>query len=249
VHLFDPHDSRLLPPSRSPLSGEETETARVDNYGAEVTWMDAQIGGLLAWLGDSGRLANTLVVVVADHGEAFGEHGWWGHGLLYSEQVRVPLLFMGPGVKPGTVVPGPTSVVDIVPTALDLLGFPPVETDGVDLTGALAGDTVARGGRLVYADALDQWQLHMVGRTLKKGSELYAISDGDWVYVRDRSTWDRTRLFRLPDEEADRTASDPGELARLQKALDAFGPYVAGEAMPLDPETRSRLDALGYAGE
>ncbi len=249
IHLFDPHDDKVLPPSMTPVSDDESEALRVANYHAELTWMDAQIGGLLAWLGNRGQLANTLVVVVADHGEGFGEHGWWGHGLLYGEQIRVPLLFMGPGVKAGVVIPGPTSVVDIVPTALDLLGVDPIETDGTNLATVLGGGAAPAPGRLVYADALDHWQFHIVGKSERKGSELYALTDGDWVYVLDRSTWGRTRLFHLPDEDNDRAASDPAQVERFRAALDALNPYVVGGPAPLDPETKLRLDALSYAGD
>jgi arylsulfatase A-like enzyme len=110
VHFFDAH---------APYQGDgATPVARYDHA---VSRIDAAIGRLL----DHARrtLARDLVVVVtADHGEEFGEHGGVYHGsALYDEQVRVPLLIVAPGMTPRRVL-APVELVDLAPTLAGLVG-------------------------------------------------------------------------------------------------------------------------------
>ena len=53
---------------------------------------------LLAALEERGVLESTIVIAVADHGEGLGDHGWWGHTILYQEQIRVPMIVRWPGI-------------------------------------------------------------------------------------------------------------------------------------------------------
>jgi arylsulfatase A-like enzyme len=98
----------------------------LDRYLNNVRAEDAFLAQLFAQYEKLGLFANTLFVVVGDHGEAFGEHGRRAHNTVpYEEGVRVPLLLFDPGGKlfePGHL-PGPISQLDIVPTVLPLLGF------------------------------------------------------------------------------------------------------------------------------
>lgn len=72
-----------------------------DRYDESLLYLDNQIGSLLDTLKARGKLENTIVIVTADHGESFGEHGMVHHGgSLYLEQIRVPLLIWGPGILP-----------------------------------------------------------------------------------------------------------------------------------------------------
>ncbi len=88
--------------------------------------MDTLLGKVVEAVTESGRGGRTIVVVVGDHGEAFGEHpGSFTHGVyLYNEGVHVPMLFYQPRLFAPGVVSEPTSHVDIVPTLLDALGVP-----------------------------------------------------------------------------------------------------------------------------
>ncbi len=101
-------------------------------YEGEVGWVDDHVGTILRALDGSGMAANTLVVVVADHGEEFFEHAGVGHRrTLYEEVVRVPMILRLPGVLPaGRTISGPVSLSDLLPTVLDVLGLPSTATPG-----------------------------------------------------------------------------------------------------------------------
>ena len=93
-------------------------------YDGEVAYLDGELARLFAKLSELGRAEDTIIVVTADHGESFGDHGEIGHGaLVYGETTRVPWIMKGPGVPPGresTVV----STTSVAPTIASLLGLP-----------------------------------------------------------------------------------------------------------------------------
>ncbi len=109
-------------------------------YDGDIAWTDEQIGRLLDGLGDAA--ANTLVIVTADHGDEFFEHGGLGHKRNLCEEVlRVPLIVAWPGVLPeGRSVPGLVSNTDVLPTLLELLDIaPPRPTLGASFASLLQG--------------------------------------------------------------------------------------------------------------
>jgi arylsulfatase A-like enzyme len=110
----------------------------MDAYDGAVTYEDDQLGRLLGELDRRGLLANTLVVVTSDHGEAFGEHALLSHdNALYFPLVHVPLVFSWPGHIPaGVRVARPVSTKDIAATILALVGQSPDRFPGESL-GAL----------------------------------------------------------------------------------------------------------------
>jgi len=108
------------------LSPSEIEKLK-DLYDAEIKYVDDAIGWLLDKAGS--RLENTIVIVTADHGDAFGEHGKFFHGTsLYEEILRVPLIIAGPGIEAGAVVRQQVSLLDLAPTIVGLLGLGKVHT-------------------------------------------------------------------------------------------------------------------------
>lgn len=111
---------------RSPeqMSPEEMDTL-INLYDANIRYVDDNIGRLLDSLGS--RLQNTIIIVTADHGEAFGEHNWLGHGTLHDEVVHVPLIIAGAGIKAGTIVKEPVELMDLAPTIVDLVGISSVK--------------------------------------------------------------------------------------------------------------------------
>src|SRR4029078_7518922 len=101
---------------------------------AESSATDAQVGSLVDFLTSSHRLANTVIVVVGDHGESLGEHGEQQHGFfVYDACVRIPLTAAGPRV-PARAVPDQVRIVDVMPTILELAGVEaPSAVQGVSL--------------------------------------------------------------------------------------------------------------------
>lgn len=136
VHYFDVHE-----PYRATRFGRTD----VDRYDSEIAKVDAEIERLVEAAEEI--LAGELIVIVsADHGEEFREHGGVYHGFtLYEEQIRVPLLVRAPGLRAARVA-APVELVDLAPTVLGMLGLPPPPTmRGDDLRGLLAGDATDVG--------------------------------------------------------------------------------------------------------
>jgi arylsulfatase A-like enzyme/HEAT repeat protein len=131
VHFFDPHHPY---DARAGFDYGDCAEAR---YKSEIAYADKQVGRL--WKVVQKYFPDALIVLTADHGEAFGEHATSAHGTaLYEEQIRVPLLLAGKGV-PHKVIRGPAELVDVAPTLLSLLDVPiPASMQGDDLTPYLA---------------------------------------------------------------------------------------------------------------
>jgi arylsulfatase A-like enzyme len=118
-HYGDPHD-RYQPHPDGPKFGS---TGR-DLYDGEIYFTDAWIAKLLAFCEKQPWWKDTVVIVSADHGEGFGEHGQYFHGFaLWENLVRVPLFVKGPGMAPRHVALR-RSHIDLAPTILELLGVP-----------------------------------------------------------------------------------------------------------------------------
>ena len=128
-----PFDRKFLsvePRSRDIESGRrytlEERTALRGAYEGAVAYVDHYVGLLLDTLERRGSLENTLVIITADHGEEFGEHGHMGHGnSLYLPSLQVPLLIIFPArVPPGRRVQRPVTLRDVPATVLSLLDLP-----------------------------------------------------------------------------------------------------------------------------
>lgn len=94
-------------------------------YLASTTFMDSQVGRVLAALDEIGAAENTLVVVWSDNGWHLGQKDITGKNSLWEPSTRVPLIFAGPGARPGGVCSAPVELLDIYPTLIDLCGLPP----------------------------------------------------------------------------------------------------------------------------
>lgn len=136
VHIFEPHEPYVMHPD-FPFEGNRP----VDAYDSEIAASDALVGEIVKLV--DARHRGPVVILTADHGEAFGEHGSNYHNSdVYEEQVRVPLIVVGPGVAPGTHVAEPVQTIDLLATTLSALGARrPPELRGRDLGRLLAAKT------------------------------------------------------------------------------------------------------------
>ena len=239
VHLYDPHAPYEAP---EPFRSRFPRTVQ-GAYDAEIAATDAEVGRLLDALQADGRLAETLVVVVSDHGEMLGEHGEQTHGFfIYEPATRIPMLMAGPGLAP-RAVPDQVRLVDVMPTALALLGIEaPKPVQGMSLL------PLARGERMDLIAHSESWY----PRYHYGWSELRSVQDGRFKYVRAP----RPELYDLErdaSESQNRAGDDPARLEALAQALDEIEAKTKGAAAaegprPVDPETEERLAALGYVG-
>lgn len=117
----------------------------VRSYLACTSFVDAQIGRILAALSDAGLRDNTIVVVWSDHGWHLGEKGITGKNTLWDEATRVPLIFAGPGVSPGGRCAQPVELLDIYPTLIELCGLQPRDDlEGISLVPQLQNSSATR---------------------------------------------------------------------------------------------------------
>ncbi|MFT5050960.1 MAG: arylsulfatase A-like enzyme [Chlamydiales bacterium] len=130
---IDGADFITNPEIATPIEGDPFQVTRTVSdrdlehiaalYEGELAWIDQELGRVFERLDELGLAQDTLVIVTADHGDEFFEHGGLGHRkTLFEEVLQVPLIVRYPGhLEPGTRVAQPVSILSIVPTVLDAL--------------------------------------------------------------------------------------------------------------------------------
>jgi arylsulfatase A-like enzyme len=109
--------------AKDPTMKRDAAMAR-DCYDDCIAFLDDQLGRLLEELRGQGLLDDTVVIITSDHGEAFGDHGHYGHSdSVYLDEIGVPLAILSPGAPAGRVVEGPVTLRDLPATVVDLLGL------------------------------------------------------------------------------------------------------------------------------
>jgi tetratricopeptide (TPR) repeat protein len=231
AHLWDAHAPYAPPPELKQRAGN-------NDYLGEVLACDLAVGRILAALEAEKLLDSTLVIVVADHGEAFTEHGELSHGpFVWNTTLRVPLLLRLPGgARGGERVAAVASVADVFPTALAAMGLEPAEPlDGVNLLERIPD---ARGAYFEsYYGYLNFGWHPLAGWVDGQGKSIHAA---------------RARFFEPvhdPKEERELAAERSSVLGEHRGALQelAARPALARDAEGFDPGLRSALQALGYA--
>ncbi len=236
-------------------------------YDAEIVWTDRHVGRLLDGLSALGRDDDTIVTMTADHGESFGEHGYWfDHGEnLFDPSLRVPLLMRAPDLPP-TVVEEQVGLIDVAPTLLDLCRLPALERiQGRSLRAALEGKPIEP--RALFAESGRPFSWEHNPRFARPGDGQGPRRPRD---PRDRlralSTRDGVKLVLDPRGGRDgafsayRPADDPGELRNLLRPgadpgalagpMALLGKLAAADEADLDgeldDETRRALEQSGY---
>jgi arylsulfatase A-like enzyme len=128
VHLFEPHSSWVEHEGMPPIT-ETGSAAHAQRYDYEVAFVDQWIGKIFDAVEKEGLADNTVIVLMSDHGESFGDHTFAGesmfHGTnLYDEQLRVPFAFHVPGAKPAQI-DRVVQLIDMAPTVAELVGAAP----------------------------------------------------------------------------------------------------------------------------
>jgi lipoteichoic acid synthase len=100
-------------------------TGEVDDYLNAIHYLDTTLSELFAGFDKLGVREDTLIVLIGDHGEGFGEHGRRQHdAVIYEEGLHIPIMVVGPKVPEGVRIKGLRHAIDVVPTALEWLGTP-----------------------------------------------------------------------------------------------------------------------------
>jgi arylsulfatase A-like enzyme len=238
---------RLTDPA---LAARELEHLRALHDG-ELAWTDSQIGRVLAELERLELAADTLVVIMADHGEEFLEHGGLGHRrTLYEEVLRVPLILRLPGRLPaGLRLPGPTSLAALLPTVLPLVdgsGPPALLEPGAPAPGRLVLNPTGRREDVLVVESFRHERFKLLRRC--------ALVPDAAGKPREELTW--IDLEQHPEEQVQDWSSD-FDAPDARRALLAFRETYARlvrerRSAPLAAKAEDLLGAfrgLGYAGE
>lgn len=242
VHYIDPH-AEYDP--HTELFGNQFRDVP---YDGEIAYVDLHVGKLLQFLKDRGVDDRTLVIIVGDHGEAFGEHGERTHGsLVYNTTMQVPFVMRAPREEKyvsdkfvNRHVEIPVSQVDILPTILDFLGL--VGSDarkGISLLPVLNGSGASDRG--IYFESL--------AMTPRGWAPQQGMIRKQWKFVHSP----RSQLFDLSTdtrEDHNLIESQPlvrSEMKELLNVTEKKFQLHRGEGTLLTPAEKSRLAAGGYA--
>ncbi|MCP4231812.1 MAG: sulfatase-like hydrolase/transferase [bacterium] len=235
LHYFDPHTPYDPPGEWADVSDADDPNIRA--YDGEVAYMDSEIGILIDYLEDNGLTDNTVIIVVADHGESLGEHDYyWDHGkYLYDTETRVPLIINGPGVPSGSVMEGVFETRQIPELVYPLLG----DTDWETAYAPFAGK------RDAFGEALEEGEY----RTMWVREE--SVGSGTGLYKRVNNPDGTSALYDLSDDPNE-TNDDALSHPELHKELGDSIERIEKEQPPLperlrfDEATEDKLHDLGY---
>jgi choline-sulfatase len=241
LHFYDAHDPYDPPePFRTKYEGAP--------YDGEIAYADAMIGKFFEYLHTKGLYDSAMISVMADHGEALGDHGETAHGVfLYDETIHVPLVIKLPGQRsPGERIERRVGLVDVAPTILETIGLPiPKELQGESQLaemGAVPGKSPPVGNRPAFAETVYPRKAFgfAVVRSLRTGKYLFIEAPRKELYdesvdpgaTRDLSTRSKAVTDTLLEQTSD---------FRKKTSSATSAPKES-----MDPEAQANLTALGY---
>lgn len=239
VHYFDPHAPYDPPPPfKNEYNGRE--------YDGEIAYTDYIIGKLLEKLNDLKLSEKTLIILTSDHGEGLGEHNENTHGIfVYDSTLRVPLIFSNPKILPkNTVVSDQVGLIDVMPTLLDLMGFP----QSPNIQGKSFKSLIFKEKSLPNNYCYIESVAAMLDRNW---APLQGIRTEEWKYI-DAPIPELYDLKNDPKEENNIREESPEIVQHLRKRLQDT---IKNNSSPLsshvfktekDKETREKLMSLGY---
>lgn len=227
------------------MGAEQVRASRQGYYG-NISFIDEQIGGILAVLEQRGMLEQTLIVFTSDHGEMIGDHHLWRKTYAYEGSAHIPLVVRWPrGMLPeerrGCRVDGPVELRDVMPTLMQAAGAPGAEMlDGHSLLPLIADDSAPRREYLdlEHAQIYDPSN-HWTGLTDGRVKYIFHCADGEEM------------LFDLEDDPGETTnlAGEPADAERLalwrRRMIDHLAPR--GEPFIRDGGLAIRSERMIYS--
>ena len=256
VGYMDPHDPYYPHPydgtaysraAHQEPNPDETPALR-KLYDGEITYWDEHFGALVAELKKRGVYDDLTIVITADHGEEFHEHGGFWHGTtLYDEEVHIPLLMKLPGGEMrGNVVKHWVQSIDLMPTILKRAGI--AVPDGVQGRDVFTGNTEVFAEESHEGNVLRSLRIHRAGAQMK----LITANPGNPRGLAEREFY---RIDQDPNERVNLATEEPALVEFTGKALDKHEEDASkGRAsqqsvdVSSDANAAARLRALGYAG-
>jgi arylsulfatase A-like enzyme len=238
AHLMEPHD-----PYRHWTTPRDFGPTPLDHYDEEVARADDVVGHMLTAIDELSSRRPVVVAIFADHGEAFGEHGFNYHSTdLHEEQVHVPLLVRGPGIAPGERS-ALVSLMDLYPTLLNYAGSAaPHPIDARSLVGVLQDPTAAPGSL----------RSHLFTEVMPAGleaNEQKALLEPPWKLIYDvrRGFLQLHDLDRDPREDKNLFDDAPEQATRMRARLMSWvdtsaitqnrsADVIAAARLPREPE-------------
>ena len=239
LHYFDAHGPYRV----QPRPGQTRLEVNLEAYDAALLSLDAELRSHFETLG---LHQGAFVIITADHGEEFWDHGGTGHdNQVYEELLRVPLILYAPGFLEPRRVDTPVSTIDILPTLREVAQAPPGSSDqGISLLRTLRGEAI--GPRTFYP--MRWWEPTDV-RLAKK-----AVVRDRYKYILNlpQGTEELYDLKADPKERTNLAAAQPRIASDLKQRLRTFEheapthPREFAEAVTLSREKAEELKALGY---
>jgi arylsulfatase A-like enzyme len=227
-------------------------------YSAEISYIDSKIGQVVDLLKERGDWDDTIFIVLGDHGENIGDHGFMDHQYcLYDTLLHVPVIISGGAIESGSTGTDPIQLSDIYPTVLDLLNISDEESETQFQGQSVFSDDVRRKVVSEYMAAQPSMdslttkvgdvpdQVHQLDRRLRAirvdGHKLIRSSDGE------KEIYD---VENDPEEQTDLSDEHQDVLSELESELDdwleSFDQHTSSVDPSVSNKTESRLEDLGY---
>jgi arylsulfatase A-like enzyme len=235
IYLRTLSDSLLEDETPPALNPDDLE-ALISLYDGNIAEIDRLVGEILIDLESYGLLNRTLIIVQADHGEEFFEHGSYSHGgTMYDETLHVPFIFSGPPItRPGLQVETPVSLLDLLPTLAEIVQVPiPTEARGHSLLPVLQGAEMEEQpiySEDIYRFPFDRKAVRYQGYKLiyspsLQETELYNLHNDplEQISLTDADTTKAAELMALLRKWMEQTETAAQELPRSAPPQSAAG--------------------------
>ncbi len=244
IHLYDAHTPYEPPEPYLSQYGP----GPFQRYDGEVAYVDSLVGELMKWLDNRGLAETTAVAFMGDHGESLGQHQETSHSFfIYDATTHVPFILKIPSWKSSRQrVAAQVSVIDLMPTLLDLAG--------AQIPGAVQGESLLElaTGKVDDLSSIAYSESYYP-RNHYGWSELKSLRDGEFHYI----AAPRPELFDLAKDPLQQNNLAPKRArtvsqyqAKLEEMIERYSAEGIEEQAPvtLDAETTAQLAALGYLG-